>query len=492
MEKLNKTLKNNEKAITLISLVITIIVLLILAGISISMIAGDNSILAKSKEAKEESRGAIVEEQRDLWISEIETSKYLTNNQVESLNELLERMGPNGEKCLTDKEVETIKNTKKVKIGKRVINFDINEYNNENYEVIWNNSHVAYILKNSKELYMLKKEVSEDGYYKFKEDEAELVISNVKKYCYDSIITDDNKLYNIAEENQNLVSSEVKDFWNSENYNAVYVVSTDGNIYRVNDWTLFAYDAENVVKMERKMYLKNDNKLYLISDPSRVIAENVKDFYEGIVYNEYITTNDEVYRFSSDFTTKTLWYDNVKNWYGRSYALRKDNKIYNNLGSVASDVKELYENNYYVTNDNKLYKLNNNGTLITDKFKEWYEDYKGFFVTTDNLLYNIDAPDTEIANVENIKYISRYYNFFINKENKLINLDSTHTVVAENVKKMLDDFYFIDMDNNLYNVSEPTSLIAENVKSFKNNSYTTNNNELYIFTEKTREDIGVS
>ena len=43
MEKLNKTQKNSEKAITLIALVITIIVLLILAGISISMLAGDNS-----------------------------------------------------------------------------------------------------------------------------------------------------------------------------------------------------------------------------------------------------------------------------------------------------------------------------------------------------------------------------------------------------------------------------------------------------------------
>ena len=39
MEKLNKTLKNGEKAITLIALVITIIVLLILAGISISMLS---------------------------------------------------------------------------------------------------------------------------------------------------------------------------------------------------------------------------------------------------------------------------------------------------------------------------------------------------------------------------------------------------------------------------------------------------------------------
>ena len=39
MKKLNKTLKNSEKAITLIGLVVTIIVLLILAGISIAMLS---------------------------------------------------------------------------------------------------------------------------------------------------------------------------------------------------------------------------------------------------------------------------------------------------------------------------------------------------------------------------------------------------------------------------------------------------------------------
>ena len=37
-----------KKGITLIALVITIIVLLILAGISISMLAGDNGILKKA------------------------------------------------------------------------------------------------------------------------------------------------------------------------------------------------------------------------------------------------------------------------------------------------------------------------------------------------------------------------------------------------------------------------------------------------------------
>lgn len=41
-----------NKGITLIALIITVIVILILAGISISMLAGDNAILQRTTEAK--------------------------------------------------------------------------------------------------------------------------------------------------------------------------------------------------------------------------------------------------------------------------------------------------------------------------------------------------------------------------------------------------------------------------------------------------------
>ena len=41
----------NQKGITLIALVITIIVLLILAGVSIAMLTGDNGILTKATES---------------------------------------------------------------------------------------------------------------------------------------------------------------------------------------------------------------------------------------------------------------------------------------------------------------------------------------------------------------------------------------------------------------------------------------------------------
>ena len=44
--------RKKSTGITLIALVVTIVVLLILAGISINTILGDNGIISRSKEAK--------------------------------------------------------------------------------------------------------------------------------------------------------------------------------------------------------------------------------------------------------------------------------------------------------------------------------------------------------------------------------------------------------------------------------------------------------
>ena len=62
---MNKT-KRNSKGITLIALVITIIVLLILAGVTIAALSGDNGILTRAKEAKEKTQQSQKEEEKTL------------------------------------------------------------------------------------------------------------------------------------------------------------------------------------------------------------------------------------------------------------------------------------------------------------------------------------------------------------------------------------------------------------------------------------------
>ena len=65
--KLKEQLKIN-KGITLIALVITIIVLLILAGVTIATLTGDNGILTKAQNAKEKNEQKTVEEQINLAV----------------------------------------------------------------------------------------------------------------------------------------------------------------------------------------------------------------------------------------------------------------------------------------------------------------------------------------------------------------------------------------------------------------------------------------
>ena len=62
---MRKKLRIN-RGITLIALVITIIVLLILAGVSISMLTGQNGIITQAQRAKEETEKSAKEEESAL------------------------------------------------------------------------------------------------------------------------------------------------------------------------------------------------------------------------------------------------------------------------------------------------------------------------------------------------------------------------------------------------------------------------------------------
>ena len=62
--------KNKQKGITLIALVVTIIVLIILVGVSINMVIGDNGIFGRIQEAKNKTEEAEIMEKISLAVSE--------------------------------------------------------------------------------------------------------------------------------------------------------------------------------------------------------------------------------------------------------------------------------------------------------------------------------------------------------------------------------------------------------------------------------------
>ena len=95
-----KEIKKQTKGITLIALVITIIVLLILAGVSIAMLTGQNGILTQAQNASEQTEIASVKEQAQLDISNYVVEKLKngedpTVNTPEKVQEILD--GANAE-----------------------------------------------------------------------------------------------------------------------------------------------------------------------------------------------------------------------------------------------------------------------------------------------------------------------------------------------------------------------------------------------------------
>lgn len=82
-----------KKGITLIALVVTIIVLIILAGVSISLVLGDNGIITRAKEAKSTYSIEAVREKVEMMLSE-----YVTENQLEEkdLDEFLNQKQEEG------------------------------------------------------------------------------------------------------------------------------------------------------------------------------------------------------------------------------------------------------------------------------------------------------------------------------------------------------------------------------------------------------------
>jgi len=64
-----------NKGITLIALVVTIIVLIILAGVSISLVLGDNGIITKAKQAKVTYSQAQAREKLEMVLGELQTDK---------------------------------------------------------------------------------------------------------------------------------------------------------------------------------------------------------------------------------------------------------------------------------------------------------------------------------------------------------------------------------------------------------------------------------
>ena len=99
-----------SKGITLISLVVTIIVLIILAGISLYLVLGDNGITEKAKEAKTVTSVATAQENLELVKGSVLLEKYSVNldDYLEELDKVREKYEVNDVKRIDNDNAEII------------------------------------------------------------------------------------------------------------------------------------------------------------------------------------------------------------------------------------------------------------------------------------------------------------------------------------------------------------------------------------------------
>ncbi len=99
-----------SKGITLVSLVVTIIVLIILAGISLALIFGENGIVGRAKEAKAVTSVATAQENLELVKGSVLLEKYSVNldDYLEELDKVREKYEVNDVKRIDNDNAEII------------------------------------------------------------------------------------------------------------------------------------------------------------------------------------------------------------------------------------------------------------------------------------------------------------------------------------------------------------------------------------------------
>ena len=105
---------NGQAGITLVALVVTIVVLLILAGISINLVLDNNGIITRAGEAKDKSYIAAIEEAKALW-----TTEKALETTTDSLADYLFKQG-----VITEEEKTIVENNGEIKKGNYSISFE--------------------------------------------------------------------------------------------------------------------------------------------------------------------------------------------------------------------------------------------------------------------------------------------------------------------------------------------------------------------------------
>ena len=387
-----KVHRRSDKAITLIALIVTIIVLLILVGVTINLALNNQGIFNKAKTATRAFKNAEEGEQSGLDVADREIAKYMPQGTSEG--------GNGSESSGGASEAGQV--------------------------YIQENGDVGFYAQSDGKLYSFN---CTAGTYYDKDFDLTYIRDDIKKYYGDEdyggkYITNTNELYkyNYDSKQYEKIGDNVKEL--EENY---YLTNTN-ELYQYNyDSKQYEKVGENVKKYYGDAaYLTNTNELYQYNFSSKKY-EKVGDNVKELVGNAYITNTNELYQYNFSSNQYEKVGENVKEYDSdRDAYLTNSNELYKyNYDSkqyekVGDNVKEYYDfGNAYITNTNELYKYNYDSKQyekVGDNVKELEENY--YITNSDEIYaYNDDYYEKIEVNVDDIKEFGKDY--FITKNNKI-------------------------------------------------------------------------
>ena len=284
MKNLKTKAFKSTKGITLIALVVTIIVLLILAGVSIAMLTGNNGILTQGKRAKEEQAHAAVKEGIMLLYNEYKTKQEVNASKVQeetkvATTEFVKIAANEG----TEGTTENLGSFKDFIQSKNIINANgiVNVRNLLGQTLSLGNG----TSKESGDVYVFEEQ---DDYYNL---------------TYYNKQIQQAKIYQIKNENAGEKVGAYHYYYTQTDYNKKHTILVN---FKRNDDRIYAQDIlkGKEVKEKEKMFLEGtsywDIKNEIITEPYKSIQEVLNKHYNGEYENLDALVRGEGYESFDD------------------------------------------------------------------------------------------------------------------------------------------------------------------------------------------------
>ncbi len=360
----------NQKGITLIALVVTIVVLLILAATSISMLVGENGIIKKADDAKENTRGGDVKETVEMAANENKLIDYTNGiENKKSKQDVIDELSADGK--LTEDEIEKLKTEDIITIGDIEIDFGVIE-NGENVEIDLSGKNFIWIGDS------LMRGINENLDNAFPEYFARLTNANCLNVSASGAKINDDVNNNLMQQVDELISQ------STGNEQVDFIVLNGGG----ND--IFNSDGKEIgtVDMSTNEVTQGDTLISNFEEVIKKLKENAPNV--PIMYlNAYNIDLEAI---------EMLVYTDVKTYYELSY-------INNLLGTNATSFEEIKDKIIQVLTEGdsskgiepKITNVKNNGEELIQQIKnacnKWdieYCDISNYISIEENEHYQSD------------------------------------------------------------------------------------------------------